>query len=160
MKLKLTCEYCSDTFFKYPSQIRGKKRLFCKPNCYYKFVSEKLPQEEQNAWKGGIDPLESSRKWKKKNKDKMKAMARARREREMNAEGSHTKQDWEAVKARYSYMCAEKDDSCMGRVTKDHIVPLSMNGTNWPNNLQPLCQSHNSRKARKVYLGTFEIRET
>src|SRR5690554_4617622 len=121
MKLKLTCEYCSGAFYKYPSQIKGKKRLFCKPNCYHRFVSEKLPQEEQNAWKGGIDPKESSRRWKKKNKDKMKAMARARRLRELNAEGKHTKQEWEEIKESHNNKCVEyKDGTCFGRLTKDH----------------------------------------
>lgn len=157
MKLKLSCAYCNDTFFKYPSQIKGKKRVFCKPACYHKYVSEVLPSEEQNAWKGGIDPRESSRQWKKRNKDKMKAMAKARREREMMAEGSHTKGEWEVVKSKYNYECAEKDDTCHGYIAKDHIVPITMGGSNWPDNLQPLCQSHNSRKARKVYLGRYQV---
>lgn len=37
-----------------------------------------------------------------------------------------------------------------GRVTRDHIVPLSRGGLNHPANLQPLCVRCNNRKADQI----------
>jgi len=31
----------------------------------------------------------------------------------------------------------------------DHVIPLSKGGSNWPANLRPICQHHNSRKYNK-----------
>lgn len=157
MKNKYPCAYCGAAIIKYPSQVKGRKRVYCSPKHYYLFVAEKLPPEEQNAWKGGIDPRESSRMWKKKNKARAQAIVRARRLKEKNAEGKHTPKEWEEIKKKYNYTCAEADDTCSGQITKDHKIPIDMGGSNWPSNLQPLCRSHNSRKARKVHLGTFEV---
>jgi 5-methylcytosine-specific restriction endonuclease McrA len=34
-------------------------------------------------------------------------------------------------------------------LTVDHVIPLSVGGTNWLKNLQPLCSSCNSSKHTK-----------
>jgi 5-methylcytosine-specific restriction endonuclease McrA len=59
-------------------------------------------------------------------------------------EGSFTAQEWTDLCARYDQRCAICGNQ--KQLTVDHIVPLSKNGSNWIENIQPLCRSCNSSK--------------
>lgn len=152
-RVDFNCDYCGLPSSSKASQYYARKRHFCRRQCWTDYRRELLPAEEQHAWQGGITPEESRRRWREKNKTRDAAIRKARRLREMNAPGHHTKDEWERVKLMYGNECAEKDETCRGSITKDHVVPLIMGGSNDPDNLQPLCRSHNSRKSRRVYLG-------
>jgi 5-methylcytosine-specific restriction endonuclease McrA len=72
-----------------------------------------------------------------------------RRARKLNAEDDFTVEDFEALCKKYGNACLR----CGGRdalLTPDHIVPLSLGGSNRIENIQPLCLSCNSWKNVKV----------
>lgn len=61
--------------------------------------------------------------------------------------GKHTKDEWSDIVASFGRRCAYC--GILGRITKDHIVPLTAGGFNTADNLVPACPTHNSEKGYK-----------
>jgi len=61
--------------------------------------------------------------------------------------GSHTRQQWEHLKAAFNYECnlCHKQEPEI-KLTKDHIISVKNGGNNDIGNIQPLCRSCNSKK--------------
>jgi hypothetical protein len=62
--------------------------------------------------------------------------------------GSHTELEWSMLKWRQGLRCAK----CMRKapLTKDHIIPCALGGTDDIENIQGLCQPCNSSKGIKI----------
>lgn len=84
------------------------------------------------------------REWRKQNPEKARAIFHKRLARTRAAEGNFTAEQWKAVLDFYEHTCLCCGEQ--GKVTVDHVVPLARGGSNGIENLQPLCQSCNSRK--------------
>jgi len=102
----------------------------------------KYLKDKSFNWKGGISL--NSREYSNFQK-------RQRRLRLTGASGSHTLGEWETLKVQYGFTCP-----CCGKsepeikLTEDHIIPLSKGGSNFIENIQPLCKSCNSKKYTKI----------
>lgn len=59
------------------------------------------------------------------------------------ADGTHTAADRVAIYAAHDGICVYCDAAADNI---DHVVSLKNGGTNWPDNLQPLCAHHNKSK--------------
>ena len=92
---------------------------------------------ESHLWKDGRCRDTGYISWikNKRNRDKR------------NAEGSHTFGEWELLKKQYGYTCpCCKKSEPKVKLTEDHIVPLSKGGSDYIENIQPLCKSCNCKK--------------
>jgi len=114
----------------------------------------------------------SQKKWKEKNPDyfknyfrehhrkaKVTELSRHRdkikKQRRRGAIGMHTLQEWENVKREWNYCCARCgmqepfNNQCYQKLTEDHIIPISKGGSNFIENIQPLCHRCNSEKGSR-----------
>lgn len=92
-----------------------------------------------------------------------KEAVRRRRARKQQAPGDYTQADWDALKLQYDHTCLR----CLRqepeiKLTEDHVIPLALGGTNFIDNIQPLCGSCNKRKHLKTtdYRKDFHVRST
>ena len=118
-----------------------------------RFGSGQIPHhkkaEENPLWKGGRKL--AKRRWAQNNKEACRVAVIKRRARKRNAEGSFTKGEWELLKKQYGSTCP-----CCKRMEPeiklevDHIIPLVKGGSNFIENIQPLCRRCNSSKSTKI----------
>ncbi len=88
-----------------------------------------------------------SKKWRIDNKKRVYFLNRKKTFELRASVGSHTKDEWESLCIKHDGRCAMCGEKT--KLTKDHIIPVANWGTNYIGNIQPLCQSCNSRKGRK-----------
>ena len=90
----------------------------------------------------------NSKVWRMRHPDKVSAARHTVRAQRKGAEGTHTPEEWRELCERYGNKCL-----CCNEVkplTVDHVIPLSKGGTNYIDNIQPLCKSCNCRKSTKT----------
>lgn len=126
------------------SQARDGLSSLCK-NCDKK--ARKLNRERnvgrENAYR---------KKWIENNFDTyrnaIKMSGYRRRRKALDSGQTHTHQEWVALCKEYGNICV----CCYqdAKLTRDHMVPLSKGGHDGIDNIQPMCQSCNSRKRDKT----------
>lgn len=105
---------------------------------------------------------ELARASSKRNIEKKLAANRKRAFAKKNIIGSHTLAEWKNLKKSCGYRCvycgvteselALKFSKQFSKLTRDHIIPLSMGGSDYIVNIQPLCISCNAQKRDKFSL--------
>jgi 5-methylcytosine-specific restriction endonuclease McrA len=93
----------------------------------------------------------SRQKYRKKNIERYREWNRSHRVLKMNCKGTHTFGEWELLKKQYGYSCVRcKKCEPEIKLTEDHIIPLSKGGSDYIENIQPLCGSCNSKKHTEI----------
>lgn len=106
-------------------------------------LSEKYKQwcEANREHKAAYDKA-----WVKNNPDKFKASQHKRRTRVKGADGFFTKEDIQRLLVVQESLCAGCRKNIATTYTVDHVNPIALRGTNWPDNIQLLCRHCNSSK--------------
>jgi hypothetical protein len=97
--------------------------------------------EKNINWKGGIS----------KTRDYILFYKRKRKLLQKKVPGNHTLKEWLDLKSKYNFTCpcchlSEPEI----KLTEDHIIPITKDGNNNIENIQPLCGSCNSKKNVKI----------
>ena len=149
-KLKRDCLVCGNTFNTKPARVKDGRGKFCSQPCY---ATSKIGTV--GYWKGS----KRSTPWMIGHANHRWAGGYTGRHAvSKEIGGKHTKTQWEALKNQFGYMClCCKKHEPEVTLTKDHVVPITLwkewVSKNKPSyqgndiqNIQPLCQSCNSRK--------------
>jgi UDP-N-acetylglucosamine 4,6-dehydratase len=129
---------------------------------YLKENKEKRKILMQNYYQNNKKEMGEKRKiWLNNNPEKIREMSRRRRNLKLNAKGSHTEQEWQDKKKEYNYRCAycgihenilqdKYKDKKFWQLHEEHIVALTLGGSDYINNIIPACVSCNSSKHNKL----------
>ena len=94
---------------------------------------------------------ENDRQWNKNHREYRNYMDMIRRMKLKEIEGNFTLEEWQNKKNEFDFICPlcnRKEPEI--KLSIDHIVPISRNGTNWIANIQPLCKNCNSSKGKRL----------
>jgi len=120
---------------------------------WYKKHSEEVKKRSKQWNKENPDKAkQSSQKWVKAHPELQSAYYHKRRAKKSGNGGSFTTGEWDLLKKQYGYvcpMCNRKEPEI--KLTIDHIIPLSKGGSNYIENIQPLCSSCNSIKRTRIF---------
>lgn len=128
-------------------QAYAKKSLIQR-RIHWKTVSEEQKVKRRPYFESRRKlTAERTRLWKINNREHCNTINANRRARQKNAIGSYTVGEWELLKKQYGYKCpsCNKIEPSI-KLTRDHIIPLVKGGSNYIENIQPLCRSCNSSK--------------
>lgn len=89
------------------------------------------------------------KEWIKNNPEKIKIIRKRAKAKRRGVVGSYTLAEWELLLKQYAHTCpcCERDDV---ELHADHIIPIIKGGSNFIENIQPLCKSCNSSKYTKI----------
>ena len=130
------CKVCGKEFV----GSGGHSNKFCSQQCYWKSLKIDPVLYHQNR-------LSYTRRYRKEHSDWYRAIKQKRRALEKGAEGSFTAEQWIELVKRHSGKCAICKQ--IKKLTIDHIKALTKGGSNYIENIQPLCIGCNSRKKDK-----------
>ncbi|MEK6828508.1 MAG: HNH endonuclease signature motif containing protein [Nanoarchaeota archaeon] len=99
--------------------------------------------EKSHFWKDGI--------YNRNPYERNLYHVRKRRITKLGIKGSHSQEEWEFLKEKCNYICLHCGRKEPGiKLTEDHIIPISKNGSDNIENIQPLCKSCNCKKHNKL----------
>ena len=149
---------CKECRKAYQQQWRADNR---KQHRTYSKTYHRNHREERAAYYHGwlaknADKVKRAiKRWRARNSERMLAMRKAQNARRRalleNAKGDYTPAEWLALKELYGNRCLQCGvTGAEAKITPDHIVPLSLGGSNITDNLQPLCWSCNAAKGARI----------
>lgn len=145
---RVSCERCGTEFERSHPRYR-----YCSARCQHRTASSrqrlKDPQRERERWRAWYRRNKEKviayvRAWRRENPDRVAQYERRRRAARLGTTAAHTLDDVLALFEAYEWRCGYCGSG--GRLTIDHLVPLSRGGSDASDNLMPACIGCNSSK--------------
>lgn len=132
--LRSKCKECEAKYFKAYYE-KNKRRL----NLNTMLWQVKNAEREKNR---------QSKRSRNRHRNPDKERERKRKRRTQQANTHFTQQEWRELKAKYGFICLRCGQS--KALHADHVIPLSLGGSNSIDNIQPLCAECNLKKGVQV----------
>jgi len=130
-------------------EIKEKNRIAVKK---WRLKNPGKTTERVREWRinNPEESKENRRKWAKENPEKNRISHKNNQVKRRKCVGKFSLSEWEEKKKEFNYTCPAclKKEPAI-KLSIDHIYPLVLGGTNYINNIQPLCMPCNSRKNNK-----------
>ena len=141
---------------KYQKSLKGRLNAKKYGKKYRQENKDKRKESQKKYYQKNREKIQKiNKEWRNKNLKRVRELhifyKKRRRAMKANAEGTHTLGEWKLLKKQYGYRCP-----CCGKkepkikLTEDHIIPLIKGGSDYIENIQPLCRSCNSIKYTKI----------
>lgn len=139
-RLGCRCDVCSDD-----NRNRCRRSMATYRNHHH----NKVREAERKRYASDLEKgREKCRRWSREHPEVFRFKAKRRRALVRNANGFHTIEEWLSLVEFYNHHCAYCG-KYSNKLTQDHIVPLSLGGTDYIDNILPACLSCNCRKGVK-----------
>lgn len=133
------------------SRVRrlGRDAINEKQREYFKNNPDKVREYRIRYFlKHKVEIYKYQRQWDKEHPEVGRAKSQKRRARLLGNGGTFTAEEWIGI-------CNEYDNKCLCcgeqvKLTVDHVIPISVGGSNDISNIQPLCKPCNSRKGTQT----------
>lgn len=133
----ILCVHCKKEF----EVAIGSTRKFCGRSCFHKHGRADIAGKNNSNYRHGLS----------KTKEYANHIQKLREYRKKGAGGTHTLAEWKELLVKHNHSCAICGLSeNQVKMTRDHIIPVSLGGDSSIANIQPLCALCNSRKSNKV----------
>ena len=147
--LQTICKVCSNEnnkkyYAKHPEKCR-------KRTAEWAALHPERVKEYKKAWRARRSQhvFEYNKNWKTNNREKVNMHTRNQRARKYKAPGNGiTAEEWKNICEKYGNRCL----ACgkIGKLTLDHVMPISKGGLHESSNVQPLCRTCNAKKGTKT----------
>lgn len=155
----MICKICNKEFTK-----NIYNQIYCSPKCanHASYLKEKDKDSYKKRARRNVD------KWNANNKDKVYAGVKRwidgnkdrhyknvlkavhKRRSQSKGENTLTVKQWEQIQADYHHKCVYCGSG--GKMTMEHVTPLSKGGAHTSDNVVPACLGCNRKKNRKPLL--------